>query len=132
MRLSNQRGFTLTEILVVIGVVAILAAIAIPQYMSARGRAADTMVVSAVRAVATGEEAYFASHQTNTSDVASLSGVGIGAVSITIENGNSGSLASSFRVIGMLPGASHGYMFTSDPGAGGSNMSGTFLESPQS
>jgi prepilin-type N-terminal cleavage/methylation domain-containing protein len=132
MRLSNHRGFTLTEVLVVIAVVGVLAGIATLNYTSARGRAADVRVASAVRAVAAGEEAYFASHQSYTSELGRMSDVVVAGVSITIAGGNSGDLASSFRVIGSLPGAPHAYEWVSDPSPGGVNMTGTFLPPAQS
>ena len=122
MRVSNDQGFTLIEVLVVIVIVGILAGIAIPHYTSARGRAVDMKVASAVRAVATGEEAYFASRQSYAGDVASLTGVVVAGVAITIEGGNSGDLASSFRVRGTHPDAPHAFIWVSDPAPGEPNL----------
>ena len=122
MTRSHARGFTLIEVLVVIVIIGVLAGIAIPHYTSTRGRAVDMKVASAVRAVATGEEAYFASRQAYASDVASLSGVVTAGVAITIEGGNSGDLGSSFRVRGTHPDAPHAYVWISDPGPGEPNL----------
>ncbi len=55
----NQRGFTLIELLVAIGIVGILAAIAIPQYQGYRAGAFDKDAELSLRTVATAEEAYF-------------------------------------------------------------------------
>jgi type IV pilus assembly protein PilA len=46
---ENQKGFTLVELLVVIIVIAILCAIAIPTYMGQRERANDTAAYTLVR-----------------------------------------------------------------------------------
>jgi prepilin-type N-terminal cleavage/methylation domain-containing protein len=118
VHVSNDRGFTLIEVLVVTVIVGVLAGIAIPHYTSVRGRAVDMKVASAVRAVATGEEAYFAARQAYAGDVDSLTGVVIGGVAITIEGGNSGDLATSFRVRGTHPDAPHAFVWISDPGPG--------------
>jgi len=57
--LHDARGFTLLELMVVVGIVAILAAIAIPQYLTYETSAFDSRAVSDLRNVANAEEAYF-------------------------------------------------------------------------
>lgn len=52
-------GFTLVELLTVVGIVGILASIAIPQYAEYREKAFDSRAESDLRNVATAEEAYF-------------------------------------------------------------------------
>lgn len=122
MRLANERGFTLVEVMLVIVIIAILAAIAIPHYSDTRARSLDSKVVSVVRNVATGEEAYYASHQRYTSALEQLDGLVVGDVAVTIESGNSGDLSSSFRVLGTTTGAAHAYVWVSDPGPGEPRM----------
>jgi prepilin-type N-terminal cleavage/methylation domain-containing protein len=122
MRTTN-RGFTLVEILLVIVVISILAAIAIPHYANARGRGLDAKVTAVVRGVAASEEAYYAGHQRYTSALDQLDGLVRGDVAITIESGNSGDLASSFRVRGTLAGAPHAVVWVSDPAPGEPHLS---------
>lgn len=52
-------GFSLVELLVVIAVIGVLAAIAIPQYSLYRARGFDTRAKTDLHNVATAEEAYF-------------------------------------------------------------------------
>ena len=59
LRLRAEGGFTLIELLVVIAIIGILAAIAIPQFAAYRRRGFDSDIKSAVKNMATAQEAYF-------------------------------------------------------------------------
>ncbi len=60
----DERGFTLIELLVVIIILGILLAIAIPSYLTFRGRANNAAAQANVRAAVPGMEAYNTDHAT--------------------------------------------------------------------
>ena len=106
-----------------IAIIAVLAAIALPHYWDTRARSLDAKLESAVRHVATGEEAYYANRQHYTTSVDDLDGIiVVGGTVITIEDGNSGDIGTSFRVRGTAPGVAHAYVWVSDPGPGKPNL----------
>jgi type IV pilus assembly protein PilA len=120
---ARNRGFTLLELLVVTAIIGILASIAIPQYASYRARSYDSTVMTAVRNVATGQEAYYAVNHTYATDVTQLEGVELGDdVTIALSAGNSGSNDTSFRIEGSHPQAQHEYSWVSDPAPGEPNF----------
>ncbi len=62
--LSKFGGFTLIELLIVVAIIAILAAIAVPNFLEAQIRAKCSRAKSDMRTLATGMEAYFVDHNT--------------------------------------------------------------------
>jgi type IV pilus assembly protein PilA len=61
---KNQKGFTLIELLIVVAIIAILAAIAIPQFSSYRVKAYNSAANSDLRNLKTAMEAAMVDKQT--------------------------------------------------------------------
>jgi len=120
--MRDSHGFTLLELLLIAVIVGILAGLSIPAYSSFPVRGFDVRVASTVRGVATSEEAYYATHRIYAGNVSDLRDVVFDGVVITVGPGNSGDLATSFRVTGTHPKAARRYTWLSDPKPGERNL----------
>lgn len=66
VRIRSKKGFTLVEIMIVVAIIALLAAIAIPNLLRARHNANEAAAISSLRTLSTALESYRAA-QTPTS-----------------------------------------------------------------
>ncbi|MDQ6994341.1 MAG: prepilin-type N-terminal cleavage/methylation domain-containing protein [Mariprofundaceae bacterium] len=62
--MKHSHGFTLIELMIVVAIIGILAAIAMPQFSAYRTKAFNSSAISDLRNIATGEEAYYVDHGT--------------------------------------------------------------------
>ena len=73
---KGQKGFTLIELMIVIAIIGILAAIAIPQFTAYRQRGFNAAMQSDLRNAATAQEAYYTDGQVYTTTLNDLTSRG--------------------------------------------------------
>lgn len=117
---SNQKGFTLMELMVVIVIVAILAAVAVPLYINYVNDAQRTEAKGAIGAIITGEQAYMQKHggTAYASKLDDLEAEGLVDIREAKSNWNFTAVPSS--------GTSPGFVVTAT-GKGGANKPATSL-----
>ena len=74
---GSQRGFTLIELLIVVVIIGILTAVAIPQFTNTKEKAFDSAAKSDLRNLMTAQEAYlydFATYSSSTAQLAAEEG----------------------------------------------------------
>jgi type IV pilus assembly protein PilA len=94
-RLNKDEGFTLIELMVVVLIIAILVAIAIPTFLGQRRNAQDSAAKSNVRNALATEKAYFSVNQVFTATTADLAAIepnlfGTGSDPVTVTIGTGG------------------------------------------
>ena len=77
-KMRDEKGFTLIELMIVIAIIGILAAIAIPQFSAYRKRSYNASANADLRNAATAQEAYFVDESTYSSAVGPLQGASYG------------------------------------------------------
>ena len=79
--MKKQKGFSLIELLIVVAIILIIAAIAIPNLMRSRMAANEASAVGSLRTINTAEVTYFTNYGTGFAPLANLGGP-VGAVCV--------------------------------------------------
>ncbi len=98
---QNQKGFTLIELMVVIAIIGILAAIAIPQFAAYRTRSYRSALESDAHTLANAQEAYFADNGTYTNTSGNVINATYGAENL-----------SQFTTVSAWAGDANSFTFT--------------------
>lgn len=93
MKEETADGFTLIELMIVIAIIGILAAIAIPQFDSYRKKSYNSGAQWDIKNAAAAQEAYYVDYQTYATGPGQLDGYGLSStqdVDLTVGGGNDG------------------------------------------
>jgi type IV pilus assembly protein PilA len=132
-KMRKQKGFSLIELLIVVAIILIIAAIAIPNLLRARMAANESSAVASVRTITTGEITYQSTYPT-VGYAAALVNLGGPLGAACIPSQNTGCLIDSVLSNNGNPAGSgkSGYRFVSGAGsvAGGVNIGYTIQAAP--
>ena len=117
-KMRKRQGFTLIELMIVVAIIGILAAIAIPQFQAYRQRGYDSAAKSLLKNLGTAQEAYFADWAKYTTVRAGLVSAGLATdanVTVRVTSG----AGTGYTAVGWSPKGTASTSFQITSGGGG-------------
>jgi type IV pilus assembly protein PilA len=139
MRVRRESGFTLVELLIVVSIIMIIAAMAVPNFLRARLAANEASAVSSCRTLNTAELIYFAYYQRGyTSTLAQLgppaSGPATAAatdlIDATLAGGQKSGYVFNYTASGLTAGIYSNYALQANPAVPNSTGTRHFFTDP--
>lgn len=113
-RMSNRKGFTLVELLVVVAIIGILAAIAVPKFTEASDTARGAKIIADLRSIESAMQIYRASNPTTLITINAVTGTAyfqstpkppVGAWKTTKTSGTVPATLTSYAIVGETVGS---------------------------